>query len=166
MIRKKLSCWSQQLPSRLMPILLLTTLLVLPGCQEDSRASQTTPQRSAELAASRLDQVTGHISETFGQPKSASKNEQKASGARELTWNAPGTREDGSALRPGQIAGFRIYFRLRHQQAQQVIAIESPTITRYSLDGLPAGAYEFSITTIDVDGRESRPSAPVVADVI
>lgn len=86
--------------------------------------------------------------------------------ARELRWTAPLTREDGSSLKPGEIAEFRVYYRLRHQENYKVIRIESPSITRLSLQQMAPGAYEFAITTVDIEGLESRRSTPVAVDLI
>jgi fibronectin type 3 domain-containing protein len=76
------------------------------------------------------------------------------------------TREDGSSLKPGEIAEFRVYYRLRHQESFRVIRIESPSTTRLSLAEMAPGAYEFAITTVDNEGLESRRSAPVTVDLI
>ncbi|WP_372995362.1 fibronectin type III domain-containing protein [Marinobacter sp.] len=69
-------------------------------------------------------------------------------------------------MAPGQIAGFRIYYRLRHQENYEVIRIESPSTTRLSLAEMAPGAYEFAITTVDTEGLESRRSTPVTVDLI
>lgn len=76
------------------------------------------------------------------------------------------TREDGSSLAPGQISGYRIYFRLRHSHQFNIIALNDASTTRYILEGMPPGAYEFAISTVDVDGLESRRSDPVHVDLI
>lgn len=133
------------------------------GCQEDSRASRTSSERAAEIANARLDNATGGLLATLGQSRDP---EPAASSPRELSWTAPLTREDGSALAPGQIAGFRIYYRLRHQENYEVIRIESPSTTRLSLAEMAPGAYEFAITTVDTEGLESRRSTPVTVDLI
>lgn len=89
-----------------------------------------------------------------------------ATEARELRWTAPLTREDGSSLKPGEIAEFRVYYRLRHQENFKVIRIESPSTTRLSLEQMAPGAYEFAITTVDSEGLESRRSTPVAVNLI
>lgn len=89
-----------------------------------------------------------------------------ATESRELRWTAPLTREDGSSLKPGEIAEFRVYYRLRHQENYKIIRIESPSITRLSLEQMAPGAYEFAITTVDIEGLESRRSTPVAVDLI
>jgi hypothetical protein len=160
-------------PQLLLSLSALLLLTLLTGCQEDARATKTNTARASELADGRLSKATGGLLETFGQQEpaadnsNASTNDSRVPDApRELTWNAPLTREDGSALALGQIAGFRIYYRLRYQEDYEVISIEDPTASHYSLENLPPGAYEFSITTIDESGLESRRSEPVTANLI
>lgn len=143
---------------------LLFAALLAAGCQEDSRASRTTADRASELADSRLQQATDGLLDTLGQPRSLANSSAEAPTS--LRWNAPLTREDGSALAPGQIAGFRIYYRLRHQDTFRVIEVSNPSVTRYSLASMAPGAYEFTITTVDVDGLESRRSEPVAVNLI
>lgn len=150
----------------------LLLLTVLAGCQEDARATKTNTARASELAGGRLNKATGSLLETFGQHKPAGNDIASAEEPRdyespqELTWNAPLTREDGSSLALGQIAGFRIYYRLRYKEEYDIISIEDPATSHYSLENLPPGAYEFSITTVDDSGLESRHSEPVTADLI
>ncbi len=141
---------------------LIAASLLLAGCQEDSRATRTTSDRASELANSRLDKATGSLLDTFGQTRESG----YANTPRELSWTAPLTREDGSSLAPGEIAEFRIYYRLRHQESYRVIRIESPSATRLSLAEMAPGAYEFAITTVDIEGLESRRSTPVTVDLI
>lgn len=145
--------------------LIITLTAAFSGCQEDSRATHSTVTRSAELTEDRLKQATGNLLQTLGRIDSEKTEVPKGISKPELSWSLPFTREDGSALPAEQIAGFQIYYRLRHQNEHQVIAIDNPTATRHSLEGLPTGAYEFAITVLDIDGRESRKSAPVTADI-
>jgi len=90
----------------------------------------------------------------------------RAKAPKALSWSAPQTREDGSALKAGNIAGFRIYYRLRHANRFSVILVDSPSRTSQALTDLSPGAYEFAITTVDAEGLESRRSAPVLVDLI
>lgn len=84
----------------------------------------------------------------------------------ELSWSAPATREDGSHLYPGEIKGYRLYYRLRHQSSFQTITLKGSDATHFALDRLNPGAYEFSVTTVDSAGLESRRSGLVSVDVI
>ncbi len=157
---------------QLLPLSALVVLALLAGCQEDFRATKTSTTRASERADSRLDKATGSLLETFGKPDSENQRtpvvdkSQKSTKPHALTWSAPLTREDGSSLALSQIAGFRIYYRLRHQEKYDVISISNPTTSHYPLERLPPGAYEFSITTVDDNGLESRRSDPVTADLI
>lgn len=158
------------MPAYLPFIIVMSVLALLTGCQEDDRAAHSTTFRASELANNRLDTAAGGLLDTFGQQKPAVRPVEKSAAEtirpKTLSWNAPQTREDGSALKPGSIAGFRIYYRLRHQSRLKVIPVDNPDRTSQPLTDLPPGAYEFSITTIDAQGLESRHSAPVLVDLI
>ena len=143
---------------------------VLSGCQEDTRASKLDTQRASEVADERLRQTQGSLLATLGQEPTQTSGSREPTATSEppraLSWAAPLTREDGTALSPGQIAGYRIYYRLRHQSEFQVINVPDGGITRYSLEPFGPGAYEFAISTVDVDGLESQRSAPVAVNLI
>lgn len=147
-------------------IAITSALLLLTGCQEDDRATRTTVARASELANSRFAMATGGLLETLGQKPPTNKPTDDAKPPKALSWSAPQTREDGSALTPGQIAGFRIYYRLRHEDSFHVIPVDNPERTTQPLTDLSPGAYEFEITTVDAEGLESRRSAPVLVDLI
>ena len=151
-------------------IVFMSALTLLTGCQEDDRANHSTIFRASDLANNRLDTATGGLLETLGQQKTPANNsvaeEPAPKPAKALSWSAPQTREDGSALKAGNIAGFRIYYRLRHENSFNVIPVDSPDRTSQPLTDLPPGAYEFAITTVDAEGLESRRSAPVLVDLI
>ncbi|SFR82902.1 hypothetical protein SAMN05216203_3349 [Marinobacter daqiaonensis] len=83
-----------------------------------------------------------------------------------LQWESPLTREDGSKLFPGEISGYRVYFRLRHQEEFRSLELDGPDANSLELDDFDPGAYEFSVSTLDTNGLESRRSAPVPVDLI
>lgn len=83
-----------------------------------------------------------------------------------LRWNSPLSREDGSKLYPGEIGGYRVYYRLRHQDEFKSVVIDGPDADSLELDSFEPGAYEFAVTTLDIDGLESRRSDPVKVDLI
>ncbi|TNE94450.1 MAG: fibronectin type III domain-containing protein [Gammaproteobacteria bacterium] len=160
--------WKQRSQACLLSAIILSLTGLFSGCQEDDRASHTSTSQASELAQNRLDDATGGLMDALGQtdgdPDQA--QAQETDQPKTLSWTPPLTREDGSALTHSQIAGFRIYFRLRHQQSFDTILIDDPSTTSYVLDNLPAGAYEFAITTVDLNGLESQRSDPVLADLI
>lgn len=83
-----------------------------------------------------------------------------------LQWDSPLTRVDGSKLYPGEISGYRVYYRLRHQEEFESLVIDGPDTDSLTLDDFEPGAYEFAVSTLDVDGLESRRSDPVAVDLI
>lgn len=146
----------------------LTVGPLLSGCQEDSRASKLDSHRASAAADARLKQAHSNLMTTFGQrtPNARAPQNSARHSPRTLAWTAPLTREDGTSLAPGQISGYRIYYRLKHTRTFDMIPLNDASTTRYTLHGMPPGAYEFSISTIDVDGLESRRSDPVEVNLI
>ena|SRR5690554_558576 len=150
-------------------LLIIALATMITGCQEDTRANKLDPQRSYEVSDARLKQAQSNLLATLGQSPTAKESQYSADSAaspRTLAWNPPMTREDGSSLAPGQISGYRIYYRMKHKNDFSIIPLEDASTTRYRLEGLPPGAYEFSITTVDVEGLESRRSDPVEVNLI
>lgn len=142
-------------------------LLGLTGCQEDSGASRAASSEANEVSAKRLDHAISSFRDTLGQPgKNSGATGEKSLPSKALRWEAPLAREDGSRLYSSDINGYRIYYRLRHEKKFGVIQLPGNANTEYPLDTFPAGAYEFSITTIDGNGLESRRSEAVVVDLI
>lgn len=85
----------------------------------------------------------------------------KAAAPRKLTWRAPMTREDGSSLYPGEIQGYRIYVKAGDRGRVRTIPIDDATSTSLSLDRFAPGVYQFSISTVDTNGLESRRSVTI-----
>ena len=83
-----------------------------------------------------------------------------------LRWEAPATREDGSRLYPSDIQEYRVYYRLRHQTKFKVIRSPAGKGSAFALKRFRPGAYEFSVTAVDSEGRESRRSDGVSVDLI
>lgn len=83
-----------------------------------------------------------------------------------LRWDSPMTREDGSKLYPGEIGGYRVSYRLRHEEDFTSVIVDGPDTNHLRLQGLPPGAYEFTIRTIDTRGLESRRSKRIALDLI
>jgi hypothetical protein len=83
-----------------------------------------------------------------------------------LSWSAPMTREDGSKLYPGEIRGYRIYYKKPNERKFRSIDINDGSLTSYQLGRFKAGIYEFSVTTLDTKGLESRRSQVVSAKLL
>jgi hypothetical protein len=101
------------------------------------------------------------------QEASSSKNQpMSASDRPTLRWEAPATREDGSRLYISDIKEYRIYYRLRHQETFKAIPLPVDKGTAFTLTRFKPGAYEFSVTAVDDQGRESRRSDGVAVNLI
>lgn len=84
-------------------------------------------------------------------------------GAITLTWEAPTTNADGSALT--NLAGYRIYYGTSSTNLDRKVAISGTGLTRYVIDNLPVGTYYVSMTSVNFSGVESALS-PVVKKII
>lgn len=71
----------------------------------------------------------------------------------EFQWTAPESREDGTPLRPEEIANFALLWA-----GSRVLL---PGTERSAARAFPSGSYEFSMTAIDLAGLESVPSESV-----
>lgn len=169
---KKISQGAAGQPNPWKLILLGLFVIGLTGCQEDSGASRAASSQANEVSEKRLNNAISSFRDTLGQSGEESGRPSVSSGEESLTtpptlhWEAPLTREDGSRLYSSDISGYRIYYRLRHQDEFDVIPLPGSTDTTYPLKDFPPGAYEFSITTIDDSGLESKRSDAVTVDLI
>lgn len=165
-------------------LMIVGLCLALAGCQEDLGQSAAAAPDAYHAAEQREQQSLAALKQTLGGPTavSAPVNQARSEAGPvatpppqiggsppprpTLSWTPPATREDGSRLAVGEIRGYRLYFRLRHQDRFESITLDGPDATRFSLASLPPGAYEFTVTTLDQAGLESRRSEPVSIDLI
>lgn len=102
--------------------------------------------------------TTSHNSSAEGSPHDA----ETAS----LRWAAPATRADGSKLYVGEISGYRIYYKLRHEDNFETISVSGSDATEYPLKQFEPGIYEFAVSTLDTEGLESQRSQVIAVSVI
>lgn len=72
-----------------------------------------------------------------------------------LSWTAPSTRTDASALPLSEIAGFRIYRGDSADRLSRIAEIDDGTITSHTVNKLPAGTHYFAVTVYDTEDNES-----------
>ena len=77
-----------------------------------------------------------------------------ATGSVTLNWTPPTQNEDGSQLT--DLAGYRILWRRDGGAFNRSVRINNPSVTRYVVDNLTPGTYEFAATAINSAGVESR----------
>jgi len=87
------------------------------------------------------------------------------SGSAMLNWSVPTTRSNGAPLSMAEIAGYEIYLLAESTGETSVIALDDGSMTSYTIDGLSADTYHFSMAAKDSDGNLSALSA-VVSKVI
>lgn len=142
--------------------LCILTLLALltSGCQIDRGESKAASAEAGVVSQNRLDNAVTSLQNTLGQQQPESIKRPT------LRWEAPATREDGSRLYNSDIKEYRIYYRLRHQSTFRTISRPVDQGTAFTLDQFDPGAYLFSVTAVDKEGRESRRSDGVAVDLI
>jgi hypothetical protein len=77
-----------------------------------------------------------------------------ATGSVTLNWTPPTQNEDGSQLI--DLAAYRILWRREGGTFSSSVRINNPSVTRYVVDNLTPGTYEFAATAINSAGIESR----------
>jgi len=85
--------------------------------------------------------------------------QQPASGSAVLSWSAPTTNTNGTALT--NLAGYTILYGTNPGALNQAIALNSASTNSYTINGLAAGTWYFSIVANSNDGTESSPTSPV-----
>jgi hypothetical protein len=77
-----------------------------------------------------------------------------ATGSVTLSWTPPTQNEDGSQLT--DLAAYRIHWRRDGGSFSNSARINNPSVTRYVVESLTPGTYEFTATAINSVGVESR----------
>lgn len=81
-------------------------------------------------------------------------------GTAELTWTAPTTNTDGSAL--SNLAGFRVQYGITSSALTSIVQVANPAARAYTMTGLDAGqTWFFTMTAYRADGAESSPTGQV-----
>jgi len=80
----------------------------------------------------------------------------KNTGVAALSWTAPATNTDGSALT--DLAGYYVYYGSAPGSMTQSIQLPSPTETSYSFSSLPAGTWYFGVVAYTSAGTQSSVS--------
>ncbi len=141
--------------------LILLILFTGSGCQEDTNDSRAASANARAASDQRLDKAVSSFQDALGQEDTQTYEDPPT-----LKWSTPQTREDGSRLYAEEIKGYRIYYRLKYRTEFEVISIPDSDTNQYTLSGFEPGAYEFSVTALDEQERESRRSDAVSVNLI
>ena len=82
---------------------------------------------------------------------------ESASGNATLTWDAPTTNADGTALT--DLAGYKVYYGTA--SGSYTTTIDAGNVTTYTVGNLFSGTYYFAATAYDTSGNESSYSNEV-----
>lgn len=77
-----------------------------------------------------------------------------------MKWSAPGTRVDGSSISLSEISHYEINYGQSPDNLDQEVRAASDD-TEYTLEGLAAGTWYFTIRVVDTDGLTSQASDTV-----
>jgi hypothetical protein len=93
--------------------------------------------------------VTASFTAVNGTPSSGQ------AGSVSLSWAAPVSRTDGSALTMGEIAGYTLYYGTTEGDYSNAVDINDANTTSATVSDLPVGTYYFVVTARDIAGLES-----------
>jgi hypothetical protein len=85
------------------------------------------------------------------------------SGSVTLSWTAPTSNVDGSALT--DLAGFVISYGASAEALSETVSVDNASVDRYVLENLAPGTYYFAVRAVATSGAESEQSQ-VVSKVI
>ncbi len=74
-------------------------------------------------------------------------------GSATVSWTPPTTHEDGTPL--SNLAGYKVYYGTDQNSLSTVVSVTNPGLAIYTIDGLTAGTYYFSVTAVEASGTES-----------
>lgn len=90
--------------------------------------------------------------------------QQRVSGSATLSWDPPTTNVDETPLTG--LAGYKIYYGTTPGEYPEVIDINDPNTTEYTIENLPSGIYYFAVTAYDMSLNESDYSNEVSKTIL
>jgi hypothetical protein len=153
--------------SRLASAGLLALLLaaVLSACGGSSGTSGATPITTPSQSGSSTTSNSGSGGSTSGSTGSTTSNSGSggSTGSATLTWQAPDTNIDGTALT--NLAGYYIHYGTDTANLDQLVKISTVGISTYVIDNLASGTYYFAVSSYTATGVESALSAVVSINI-
>jgi hypothetical protein len=86
-------------------------------------------------------------------PFSINVTQPASSGTATLSWTAPTTNTNGSALT--NLAGYHIYYGTSPSALATAINVANPGTTSYSVSSLPSGTWYFAVNAYTTSGVDS-----------
>lgn len=75
-----------------------------------------------------------------------------------LSWTAPTTRIDSTAVVPSDIGGYHIYYGTDQANLQLLADINDGAVTTFDTQALSSGTYYFAVAAYDSNGAEGKVS--------
>jgi hypothetical protein len=122
----------------------------------EQEAAQLAEAEAARLAA---EQEAAQLAEAEAARLAA--EQEAAAQETVLSWSIPTTRQNGELLSPSELAAYEIYITADQSGGEQVIVVNDPMQTSYTIVGLAPDTYHFAISAVDVDGLRSELSVVV-----
>jgi hypothetical protein len=82
-----------------------------------------------------------------------------------LVWSAPLEKENGAPLPADELSGYQIYYGPINNPYENVVTIDSPYLTSYTINNLPSGEYSFCIVAVDTAGKTSSFSNAIIKSI-
>jgi len=76
-----------------------------------------------------------------------------------VSWTAPMTRQDGSAISIGEIGGYYVYYGTSISSMTHSVTVAGGSSSQYQVTGLTPATYYFRVSAYDLQGIEGAPSA-------
>ncbi|MBI1194471.1 MAG: hypothetical protein GC138_01310 [Gammaproteobacteria bacterium] len=73
-----------------------------------------------------------------------------------LSWIAPSTRLDNTAILPSDIGGYHVYYGTAQTNLQLMTDIGDASVTTFDTPALSSGTYYFAVAAYDSNGVEGR----------
>lgn len=86
-----------------------------------------------------------------------------STGTAELHWVPPTQNTNGTPLT--DLSGFHVYYGRSAGGLDQVVSIQDPAATSYTVRGLESGTWFFAVRAVDSSGTESAPSNSASKDI-
>jgi len=86
-----------------------------------------------------------------------------SAGSATLSWDAPTTNTNGTALT--DLAGYRIYYGSNPEHLDHTVHISTVGLQTYVIDGLEPGNWYFAVMALATDGKESQLSDVVLKTI-
>jgi Fibronectin type III domain len=121
---------------------------MLAGCDDSDGSAATAGATSASTAPQAMNSLMTRRPPT-GLPKPIGSTDGNAT----LSWNAPTSNTNGTALT--DLSGYRIYYGTSERQMTETVQITNLGVQTYVIENLEPGTWYFAVRAVSSDDTES-----------